>query len=146
MLFSPLQTSPPYTLQSTTDPVSIFRILYKPLQTQYESSVYSTIHQRPSNSLPYTLQPTTDQVLVLCVLYNPLQTWYKLFVFSTVSYRHSFSPSYTLLSTTDQVPPYSLQPFIDPIPVRCLIRSLHQTQCQSSLYSAVQSISSTSPP
>ena len=135
-----ISTSPPYTLQSTIDTVPVLRILYNPLETQYQSvfstvhyrpcsstsytlhyksSVYSTILYRPSSSLSYIPQSTTNTVPVLCIL-------------STVHYRTSTSPPYILQSITDQVP------------VLCILYSKLQIQYQSSVYSSIHY--STSPP
>ena len=111
-------TSPPYTLQSTTGTEPVPCILYNPLETQYQSifstvhyrsscsSVYTlqstsdtvpvlrTIHYRPSTSLPYTLQSTTNIVPVFHIFYSLLQNQYQASVY-TVHYRPSSSPLYT---------------------------------------------------
>ena len=101
----------------------LFSYLFFYSQLQYQCSVYSTIHYRPSTSPPYTLQSTTDQSTVLRILYSQLQ--YQYSVYSTINYRPSTSTPYTLKSTTDPVPV-----------LRMLFTSL-QTQYQSSVYSTV---------
>ena len=96
-------TSSPYTLKSTTDPVLVPRILYSPpqthypvlcilynpRQTHYRSSVYSTIHNRPSASPQYNLQS--------------LQSRFQSFVHSTDIYRFGTCPPYILQSRTIHV-------------------------------------------
>ena len=95
-------TSPPYYVQSTTDPapflhilytlldqVLVLRILNNRLETQYQSSVYSIIHHRIRSSPTYTLQSSTDPV--------------PFTLFCTVHYRPSTSPPYNIHSTSDQV-------------------------------------------
>ena len=60
----------PYTLQSTTDPVPVLRLLYNPVKTQYQSSVYSEVNYR--------------QNLILRILYSTLQSQFQSFIYSTV--------------------------------------------------------------
>ena len=101
--------SPPYTLQCTRDPVSVHRILwspvlpqyqssvlvlhilYNPLEIKFQSSVYTTIHQRHSTSPPYATLSSTDA--------DPESS-----VDSTVHYRASSSTRCSLQSTTNPEP------------------------------------------
>ena len=128
------------------------RILYSPLQNWYQSSVYYTVHYRPSSCPLFTqrkctdivpvlcilynalqtqfqssvyLQSTTDQVTVLPVLYSPLKTKLQSSLYSTVHFRPSYSPSYNPQSTTDIVSVYRI------------LYSPPQTQYQSCIYSTV---------
>ena len=118
--------SPKWNPHSLTDPEPVMRILYRPLQTQYQSSVYynvlfrhstsppnkyqssmhSTAPDRHSNSPSYTLQPTRNPVP-----YSLQSTTIHVLVFrilSTVHYRPCSSLSYTLQSTTDSVPVFRI--------------------------------------
>ena len=139
-------TSPPYYVQSTTDPVPILRILYSllqtvpilrilynPLETQYQSSVYCTIHYRICSSPQCTLQSTTDPVPVT--------------VFCTVHYRSSTSPPYNVQPTSDQV--HVLPLLYSPAQIQylsLLFSTVHYIQCQPSIYSTAHYRSSNSHP
>ena len=143
-----ISTSLPYNLQSAKNAqmcLPVIRILYNPLETQYQS-VFSTVHYRPCSSTSYSLQSTTDTLPVLRILYNPQptkffrilysppQTPYQSSVYPTVHYRTSTSPPCTLQSTTD------------PEPVLRILYSPLQIPYQSSVYSTVNNRASTSPP
>ena len=54
--------------------VPVFRIHYNPLETQYQSSVFSIVNYTPCSSPPYTLQFTIEPVPVIRIRYSPLQT------------------------------------------------------------------------
>ena len=72
-----ISTNPPYNLQSAKNAqmcLPVLRILYNPLETQYQS-VFSTVHYRPCSSTSYSLQPTTDT--------------FQFSVYSTIHYRRS---------------------------------------------------------
>ena len=139
-------TSPPYSLQSTTDSVPVLRKLYSLQQTKFQSSVYLSVNYRYSFS--YILPATKDPVPVLHILYSRTKTQYKSSVFSTVHYRPRTSPSYTLQPSGDRYrassPPYTLQSTAVLVLV-LRIDSPLQTQYRSSLYSTVLYRPSSSP-
>ena len=161
-------SSPPYTLQSSSDPVTVLSTVYSPLQTQCQSSVVSTVHyksstsppynimsssapfqffvssvvqHRPTTSQQYTLQSTTDPVLVLRIRRSPAQIQCQSSIYYTVHDKHSIIPPYNIHSTLDPEPilySYTLQSSTDPGIALHILYSPPQTRDQSFVYSVVQ--------
>ena len=151
-----LSTRPSHNPQSTTDAVLVLPILCSPLQTQYQSSVFSTVHLRPSTRHTYNLKSTTDPVPVLRILYNINKTTNQSSVY-TINYRHStdYSPVQTnfqalACSTVFYRPSasslYNQQSSTDPKPVLRIFYSPLQTKFQSSVYSTMHYGISTNTP
>ena len=134
-------------------------MLFSPLQTQYQSSVYSTVHHRHTfqssvystihyrltTGSPYTQQSTTDPVPSLRILYNPLQ--FQSFVHSMIIYRLRTGPPYTLQSLTVHVS--VLRILYNPLQSQFLssvYSIIIYTQYRFSVYSTAHCSPSSSPP
>ena len=132
------RSSPPYTLQSKTFIVQVLRKPYSQQEKQNQSSVYSTVLQRPSISPSYTPQAYREIVPVYRIFYISPQTQFQPCVCSTPQY---LSSRYSTVIHWRTRPPYtpdlhrhSTSPPSQP-----------ETHYQYSVYSTVIQLHSTSP-
>ena len=140
-------SSPPYTLQSSSEPVTVLPLIYSPLQIQCKSSVFSTVHYKSSTSPPYNIMSSYAPVPVLRLLCSPAQTLHILY---TLQFTTHPVLVLRILCSQAQIQ-YQYQSSIystvhdKQIPVPRITYSPLQIKNQSSIYSTVHRSLRTSP-